>query len=334
MNQHPRLRTLTPTSIFHMPVPEVVEIAPHGDVLLLCGEQVEEAKITCFRVSSHIMSYGSPVFKTLLGLTFREGTALASSSTVEIPLPEDHPALMVVLCNIFHMRNDNVLKLDAISLKGLAQLCDKYDCALVASLAVERYILAALPSAKVDNLADYLDVAVTLHCMDAVNRVAVALVHQATNPIADFIAGPISATLSLTCAKIDKQIRGARRRISVHIETLVEEQLKCRAGFHGCETGCNVGKSRVFGLLTQLVSIKLWGTKSTSMTLEAMLQSMENIKLHDPDDLKACSMRAGYCAMYTAPLKLEAYNGAICTLASHLRRTIEAKRFSELGGVP
>jgi len=151
------------------------------------------------------MSYGSPVFKTLLGSRFRGGTALAISSTVEIPLPEDHPILMVVLCNIFHMRNDHVLKLDNISLKGLAQLCDKYDCVLVARLVVERYILAALPSAKVDTLADYLDVAVTLHCADAVKRIAVVLVHQATTPITE-IVGPIAAALSLTCCKLFRDL--------------------------------------------------------------------------------------------------------------------------------
>ncbi|KAK1067842.1 hypothetical protein LTR12_013468 [Friedmanniomyces endolithicus] len=312
-----------------MAASEVIEIAPHGDVLLLCGEQVGEGKIVGLRVNSHIMSHGSSVFKTLLGSKFREGTALATSSMVEISLPEDHPILMVVLCNIFHMRNDHVLKLDAISLKGLAQLCDKYDCALVASLAVERYILAALPSAKVDTLANYLDVAVTLHCMDAVNRIAVALVHQATNPITEFIAGPISVTLSLTCAEIDKTIRGARRDMSVHMESLVEEQLKCRrSGFNGCEMNCNVGKSRVFGLLTQLVSLKLWGTTNVGVNLEAMLRTMETIRLHDPDNLIACDVRGGSCAINTAQLKLDSYNGAICTKALLIRRTIEAVRFS------
>jgi len=115
------------------------------------------------------------------------------------------------------------------------------------------------------------------------------------------------------------------------METLIEEQMKYRSGFSGCETHCTIGKSRVFGLLTQLASHKLWGSMSAGVNLEAMLQSMENIKLHDPDDLKGCSMRGATCAMYTARLKLDGYNGAICTKALVVRRATEAIHFSQLG---
>ncbi|KAK5680580.1 hypothetical protein LTS10_007513 [Elasticomyces elasticus] len=89
-----------------MAATEIIDIAPRGDVTLLCGEQVGDKKIIGLRVSSHILSYGSPVFNSLLAPKFREGTTLATTSSVEIPLPEDDPSHMIVLCNILHMRHD------------------------------------------------------------------------------------------------------------------------------------------------------------------------------------------------------------------------------------
>ncbi|KAK0778160.1 hypothetical protein LTR91_008895 [Friedmanniomyces endolithicus] len=313
-----------------MAASEVIEIAPHGDVLLLCGEQVGEGKIVGLRVNSHIMSYGSPVFKALLGPVFKEGTTLAASSTVGVPLPEDNPEHMARLCNIFHMRGDNVSQFDLISLEEFAQLCDKYDCTLATKPAVERYILAVLPTVEVGTMDYYLGIAVTLRCVDAVKRIAVLLIHQATRPITEIVA-PKGLKLGTTCTKIDKTFHEARREISTFIESVIDAQHMNRGLNSRCDTKCTVGMRRVFSLLTQLKAYKLWSSTTERVSLESMLRCMENLRLHDPVDLSPCKLDEQYCAKGYGNTRLECYQPHFGEIASQIRQLIEAMEFPELG---
>ncbi|KAK1063662.1 hypothetical protein LTR74_009274 [Friedmanniomyces endolithicus] len=313
-----------------MPVPEVIEIAPHGDVLLVCGEQVDGAKITCLRVDSHIMSFGSPVFKTLLASGFKEGSTLATSTMVEIPLPEDIPEHMAMLCNIFHMRSDCVSQLNLSSLQGLAQLCDKYDCAPAAKPTVDSYFLSKLPDAPVSMLEDYLGAAVKLRCTNAVKRIAVSIVHQSTDPITE-TAEAKDVPLGFICAMINTMFREAHRTISVLIDHFIEQQLFDRAMNSGCETRCSVSPMRVRSLLTQLRGCKLWGNPTGHVKLETKLGAMESLHLHDPADLSACGRPGGFCTQDYNILKLSACEDTFLKKATEIRRMVEAMDFSELG---
>ena len=63
---------------------------------------------------------------------FKEGHQLATATTnaVEIPFPEDDPVAMVILCQILHLRNEEVPNdLTINQLLHVALLVDKYDCA-------------------------------------------------------------------------------------------------------------------------------------------------------------------------------------------------------------
>jgi hypothetical protein len=53
------------------------------------------------RVSPVFLVHTSPVFKALLGFHFKEGNALAASSSVEIPMPDDDSAAMKSSASFF-----------------------------------------------------------------------------------------------------------------------------------------------------------------------------------------------------------------------------------------
>ncbi|KAK1822421.1 hypothetical protein LTR12_003180 [Friedmanniomyces endolithicus] len=277
------------------------------------------------------MSYGSPVFKTLLGPKFMEGTALATSSTVEIPLPEDNPEHMSVLCNIFHMRNDRIVQLGLPFLANFVNTCDKYACALAVQPTVEGYMLAALPLAGVPTLKIYLGIAMTLRYTDAVRRIAVRLAYQATKPIMEYMGPSRGSTIGPVCARIDMSIVVARHCVSDYIDSIIDEQHENRGMKGSCDARCNVGMSRVFGLLTQLKGYNLWSSTTKEVNLESILRSMETLRLSDPIDLSPCAMNGPYCAIGYGGMGLGRYQHEFGEKASEIRKLIGNMEFPELG---
>ncbi|KAK5734747.1 hypothetical protein LTR17_008677 [Elasticomyces elasticus] len=185
-----------------MAATNTVEIAPDGDVTLSCGEQVGDGNIVSLKVSSHILSYCSPVFRSLLSPRFKEGITLAATSSVEIPLPEDDPGHMTVLCNILHMRHDQSPSsvTNPITLAAFAALCDKYDCALSVKPTLEHYVTADLPTAQPSHLGKYLEVAVILRYNSLVQRIAQAMVLRLYEPAIQ-VVGSRSTTMIALCGK-------------------------------------------------------------------------------------------------------------------------------------
>lgn len=83
-----------------------VDIYPHGDVILACGSDYGDGKITTLRVSAAVLGLGSPVFKAMFKPHFKEGTDLfdqLSGVPLLIKLPEDDPLAMEVICTIMHL---------------------------------------------------------------------------------------------------------------------------------------------------------------------------------------------------------------------------------------
>lgn len=56
-----------------------------------------------FRVLSAVVALGSPVFKIMLSPSFKEGRMLRAQCLVEIPLPDDDPAVMAAMFRAMHM---------------------------------------------------------------------------------------------------------------------------------------------------------------------------------------------------------------------------------------
>ncbi|KAK4898060.1 hypothetical protein LTR27_004446 [Elasticomyces elasticus] len=277
-----------------MAATDTIEIAPDGDVTLLCGEQVGNKEIIGLRVSSHILSYGSPVFKSLLAPRFREGTTLATTSSVEIPLPEDPPGHMAMLCNILHMRHDQEPHTvnSPTMLAAFAILCDKYDCALAVKPTLEQYITNQLHKADVVVLAHYLATAAMLRYANVIKRIAVYLVLRATEPINKIVRRALGNHchdygVALLCTKMDCTLLQARQTIRDFVESVVEHQMDLDQSW-GCTVDCEAVSKRIISYLSQLRAYRLWGEAMGHESLEGMLVKMENIRLQDPAGLKSC----------------------------------------------
>ena len=79
------------------------------------------------------MSCASPIFRIMLGSHFKEGTILATSGSMEIPLPEDDIDAMTIICRVLHGWHGAVDKQFLCNydyrrtLPEFLKLCDKYD---------------------------------------------------------------------------------------------------------------------------------------------------------------------------------------------------------------
>lgn len=106
---------------------EIVKIDSDGDVLFIVSCDKVPARLL---VSSKVLSLASPVFAAMFSPRFKEGSSLNSGCPSEVPLPEDDPEAMTLLCNCLHFRTDHIPRNVEFSLlKALALICDKYDVA-------------------------------------------------------------------------------------------------------------------------------------------------------------------------------------------------------------
>ena len=97
---------------------------PDGEVIFKLADGSE------VQVSSRSLSLASPVFRTMFSSKFAEGCAVTSASACNVPLPEDDPSAVTLLCMILHHRPE-VLEVTVGSklMSDMATLADKYDCA-------------------------------------------------------------------------------------------------------------------------------------------------------------------------------------------------------------
>ncbi|KAF2000416.1 hypothetical protein P154DRAFT_492065 [Amniculicola lignicola CBS 123094] len=107
-----------------IPSTSVVEIATNGDVILVVGP--EEKRL---QVCSSVLKNASKYFKNMFGPHFSEGQDLTTSSPKEIPMPEDDANVLEIICNIIHLRNDDVPEaVSPTKALGLAVAADKFEC--------------------------------------------------------------------------------------------------------------------------------------------------------------------------------------------------------------
>lgn len=110
--------------------PGIIELDPEGDVQLQLSpgrEQHENA--TTLIVASKTLTLASPVFDRMLNSSFKEGIAKTAEGKVTIPLPDDDPEAMIIVCRALHHMNHLVPEqLTSTSLEKIAVLCNKYDC--------------------------------------------------------------------------------------------------------------------------------------------------------------------------------------------------------------
>ena len=120
---------------------------PNGDVVLVLHSQkpletkrtkngkplAKKAKTTALtdrslRVSSKVLSLASPVFAAMLSPKSMTDGGLSVVDPPEIPLPDDDLDAMTLLCFALHCHGLSDIAVPSTLLKGLAIICDKYDC--------------------------------------------------------------------------------------------------------------------------------------------------------------------------------------------------------------
>jgi hypothetical protein len=97
---------------------------PNGDLTFLLGDSQGP-----IRVSSKVMGLASRVFKAMVNPDFLQ-KGLSVDDPPVIPLPEDDPVAMYWVCTVLHHREWTHGSLPTPIIKGIAILCDKYDCAV------------------------------------------------------------------------------------------------------------------------------------------------------------------------------------------------------------
>ncbi|KAL9116612.1 MAG: hypothetical protein Q9187_006864 [Circinaria calcarea] len=101
-------------------IQDIVDIDPHGDVILTVGPTRKK-----LRVSSSALSLASSVLRAMFNSSFLEGTI--TNGIRGISLPDDDAEAFTVLCNIAHLRAKSVDFSTFSLFERLSVLCDKYD---------------------------------------------------------------------------------------------------------------------------------------------------------------------------------------------------------------
>jgi hypothetical protein len=140
------------------------------------------------RVSSHILSIASPVFKAMFNERFAEGHGLSPASPRRISLPDDDANTMEILCYILH--HDVSALPDVISWQKLADLsvlCDKYDCIRPVQPSMRLWIRncideqsGAMSAQILENMAKCLFAAYVLDLPTEFKRVTKWLLREST----------------------------------------------------------------------------------------------------------------------------------------------------------
>ena len=104
-------------------------IATKGDVILQLGKVGVGDGVRNVLVSSVVLSLASPVFATMFDGRFSEGQSLSPASPRTVPLSDDDPECITMICKIGHMQTSQLpTTLTAIDLFKPALVCNKYDC--------------------------------------------------------------------------------------------------------------------------------------------------------------------------------------------------------------
>ncbi|KAJ9272174.1 hypothetical protein DTO212C5_1679 [Paecilomyces variotii] len=117
---------------------EIEKLDAEGDVTLVVGGNTMSPRQ--FLVSSKVLSLASPVFAKLFGPHFLEGSQMAKHGSVTIHLDEDDAKGMGTILGILHYQEiPEIEKLSAKEIVTVVICCDKYDCARVIQLWIEKW---------------------------------------------------------------------------------------------------------------------------------------------------------------------------------------------------
>ncbi|KAK8195000.1 uncharacterized protein BKA78DRAFT_366725 [Phyllosticta capitalensis] len=160
------------------------ELSSTGDVLLIChgGYQL--------RVQAAILRNASETFRAMLGPHFNEGRKLNCETPKEIPLPDDHPEAMHLLCSMLHHLHDPHDTPSPQLLKELATVVDKYFCVTYTQDTTNKWLETTLDQSEnwtFKQLVEFLQTSYLLRSESAFYKTSKKMVHKySTNLVFDF----------------------------------------------------------------------------------------------------------------------------------------------------
>lgn len=162
--------------------PEDIIIDPGGDLfLILAHDAGNESDGTCIddenttgqktvrvQCSSKHLTLASSVFEAMLSRKFREDVILRSKRTSELPLPDDDPAVLLILLNIIHGQNKEIpLEIDLCMLTQIAIVVDKYQLQMVVGILSRVWIdrlSTTIPQSVTEDLRRWIYVTWIFRC--------------------------------------------------------------------------------------------------------------------------------------------------------------------------
>lgn len=120
----------------------VTNLAPSGDVVLVFSDHSR------LRVYSVVLRLASPVFKAMFGPHFSEGQNLSAANPKEVPLPDDPPEAMTIICEMLHHHNRSGPAPKGVLLRAIVTLVDKYDLVAATRLQIRSFLEEQFEEAK------------------------------------------------------------------------------------------------------------------------------------------------------------------------------------------
>ncbi|KAK7544667.1 uncharacterized protein J3D65DRAFT_30831 [Phyllosticta citribraziliensis] len=122
-----------------------------GDVILVLQDDSR------LRVQASILRNASETFRAMLGPHFNEGQNLSCENPKRIPLPEDNPSAMKLLCAILHHRYEPEETPSFKLIQALAEAVDKYLCVSSTTAITTMWLHVILVRASVWDFAQLVE---------------------------------------------------------------------------------------------------------------------------------------------------------------------------------
>ncbi|KAK5680605.1 hypothetical protein LTS10_007538 [Elasticomyces elasticus] len=199
---------------------------------------------------------------------------------VEIPLPDDDPEAMIMLCRALHLRFVAMPDvLTPAALLALSVVADKYDCRGTLRFASEIWIRNAMQTTAPCDLVNLLTAAYLFQQAKVFNAVGCEVLLKSE--------GHIEAPTSEHPIEIDaciEYLNAAKHSIEQGLVVFIEKDILAglESSTSGCKGDCMYKASQVVGLQRRLSKVFVWPVsnwlyQTVAISLEKVLQSLESL---------------------------------------------------------
>ncbi|KAM3421013.1 hypothetical protein BST61_g1437 [Cercospora zeina] len=277
----------------------VVNVAPDGDVALICGNQGEGGRQLKIIVSSAVLSLGSTVFKAMLSSRFKaRRLTFAKTSHVEVPLPEDNSAAMLTLCKLLHLHDIEHEEHTADHTLKLAHLADKYDCCGALRVFYRLWVQRAYERTKdFDTSVKLFAACFYMKLPKQFHMLGRRLLYRAEGDIMLSAAGDCASPLEHVADALSGQRTIWVAEIIHTVEKLIKQEFEVvvtQDATHECCHACTyrIDRAKAFG--NWLFKCPIWPLSSISkQNIFCLIDSLREIDLDWLGPVSPCSGWAG-----------------------------------------